>query len=185
MNDRSPDTHALNELLIARSVKRGSFILASGKSSDIYIDARLTTMSPEGMLLIGRLGLEAIRRHGWQPNAIGGLTMGADPVSFSISHTSALRNDSIRAFSVRKEAKEHGTGNRIEGPFQSGDRVVVVEDVITTGKSAIQAIDAIEAGGGHILGVLAVVDREDGGREAIAARGYEVLALTSITSLTA
>ena len=171
MNDRSSDTHTLNKLLIAKSVKRGSFILASGKSSNIYIDARLTTMSPEGMVLIGKLGLEIIRQHDWKPDAVGGLTMGADPVSFSISHTSALQNNPVRAFSVRKEVKEHGTGNRIE-------------DVITTGRSAIQAIDAIEFGGGRILGVLAVVDREDGGREAIAARGYEALALTSISSLT-
>jgi orotate phosphoribosyltransferase len=185
MNDRSPDTNALNELLVAKSVKRGSFVLASGKSSNVYIDARLTTMSPEGMVLIGRLGLEAIREHGWKPDAIGGLTMGADPVSFSISHTSAIQNDPIRAFSVRKEAKGHGTGNRIEGPFKSGDSVVVIEDVITTGKSAVQAIDAIEAGGGRILGVLAVVDRQEGGREAIATRGYEALALTTITSLIA
>ena len=185
MSDRASDTDTLNKLLIERSVKRGSFILASGKPSDIYIDARLTTMSPEGMLLIGQLALAAIRSHGWSPDAVGGLTMGADPVSFSISHTSALQRAPIRAFSVRKEAKEHGTGNRIEGPFRPGDRVVVIEDVITTGKSALQAIDAIESGGGIIIGVLAVVDRQDGGREAISARGYEVSALTDITALTA
>jgi orotate phosphoribosyltransferase len=110
--------------------------------------------------------------------------MGADPVAFAISHTSAIREEPVRAFSVRKEAKDHGTGNRIEGPFEKGDRVIVIEDVITTGKSALQAIDAIEAEGGVIVGVLAVVDRQDGGREAIGARGYEVLALTTITDLT-
>ena len=185
MSDKTLNTATLNKLLVTRSVKRGSFILASGKPSDIYIDARLTTMSPEGMLLIGELALAAIRSRGWKPDAVGGLTMGADPVAFSISHTSALQSEPIRAFSVRKEAKEHGTGNRIEGPFQSGDRVVVIEDVITTGKSALQAIDAIESAGGIILGVLVVVDRQDGGREAISARGYEVSALTSITALTA
>ena len=184
MNDRSPDTSALKDLLMARSVKRGNFILASGKASNIYIDARLTTMSPEGMVLIGKLALDAIRKRGWNPDAVGGLTMGADPVSFSISHTSALQNNPVRAFSVRKEAKGHGTGNRIEGPFKSGDKVVVIEDVITTGKSAIQAIDAIEAAGGDILGVLAIVDRQDGGREAIAERGYEAITLTDIVSLT-
>jgi orotate phosphoribosyltransferase len=174
---------ALKRLLLERSVKRGSFVLASGKQSDIYIDARLTTMSPEGMLLIGGLGLSMILEHGWKPDSIGGLTMGADPVAFAISHTSALEGSPLRAFSVRKEAKAHGTGNRIEGPFQKGDLVVVIEDVITTGKSALQAIDAIEQFGGKILGVLAVVDRQDGGREAIAGRGYEVLALTNITDL--
>ena len=170
----------LKRLLTERSVKRGDFTLASGKQSDIYIDARLTTMSPDGMVLIGELGLRAISDKDWLPDSIGGLTMGADPVAFSISHVSALKERPVRAFSVRKEAKAHGTGNRIEGPFYKGDRVVVIEDVITTGKSALQAVDAIEAAGGRILGVLAVVDRLDGGREAISARGYDVISLTTI-----
>jgi orotate phosphoribosyltransferase len=174
---------ALKQLLLERSVKRGSFVLASGKHSDIYVDARLTTMSPEGMLIIGKLGLTTILEHGWHPDSIGGLTMGADPVAFAISHTSALEGTPLRAFSVRKETKAHGTGNQIEGPFQKGDRVVVIEDVITTGKSALQAIDAIERLGGDILGVLSVVDRQDGGREAIGARGYEVIALTNMGDL--
>ena len=172
---------ALKGLLAERSVKRGSFTLASGKQSDIYIDARLTTMSPDGMVLIGALGLASISAQGWTPDSVGGLTMGADPVAFSISHTSALGSSPLRAFSVRKEAKGHGTGNRIEGPFRKGDRVVVIEDVITTGKSALQAIDAIETAGGNVIGVLAVVDRQDGGREAIGARGYSVVSLTTIT----
>lgn len=180
MSDTANNIEALKGLLVERSVKRGSFILASGKQSDIYIDARLTTMSPDGMILIGDLGLDMISKQGWFPDSIGGLTMGADPVAFSISHVSALRTLPIRAFSVRKEAKAHGTGNCIEGPFHKGDRVVVIEDVITTGKSALQAIDAIETAGGRILGVFAVVDRQDGGREAIAARGYGVVSLTSL-----
>lgn len=171
----------LKRLLTERSVKRGNFTLASGKQSDIYIDARLTTMSPDGMVLIGALGLTAISDKNWLPDSIGGLTMGADPVAFSISHVSALKGRPVRAFSVRKEAKTHGTGNRIEGPFYKGDRVVVVEDVITTGKSALQAIDAVEAAGGRILGILAIVDRQDGGREAIGGRGYDVISLTTIT----
>jgi orotate phosphoribosyltransferase len=183
MSDTRVDIETLNRLLIEKSVKRGSFILASGKSSDVYVDARLTTMSPEGMVLIGRLALAAINSRTWRPDSIGGLTMGADPVSFAISHTSALKGNPIRAFSVRKEAKDHGTANRIEGPFNSGDKVVVIEDVITTGKSALQAIDAIESGGGIIIGVLAVVDRQDGGTEAINARGFQVHALTRITEL--
>jgi orotate phosphoribosyltransferase len=184
MTTKSSDNIArLKQLLIERSVKRGSFVLASGKHSDFYIDARLTTMSPEGLVLIGQLGLEAISRQGWTPDSIGGLTMGADPVSFAISHTSALENRPIRAFSVRKEAKGHGTGNRIEGPFTAGDRVVVIEDVITTGKSALQAIDAIESAGGKILGVLAIVDRQDGGSEAIQSRGYFTTALATIAEL--
>ena len=183
MPNSTDNMATLKQLLVERSVKRGSFILASGKQSDIYVDARLTTMSPEGMLLIGAAGLLAILEHGWHPNSIGGLTMGADPVTFAISHTSGLQGTPVRAFSVRKEAKAHGTGNRIEGPFQKGDNVVVIEDVITTGKSALQAIDAVEQSGGVILGVLAIVDRQDGGREAIRARGYDVVALTTISEL--
>jgi orotate phosphoribosyltransferase len=183
MSNSTDNMADLKSLLLEKSVKHGSFVLASGKQSDIYVDARLTTMSPEGMLVIGPLGLLAITDRGWRPDSIGGLTMGADPVSFAISHTSALQGSPVRAFSVRKEAKTHGTGNRIEGPFQKGDSVVVIEDVITTGKSALQAIDAIEESGGKILGVLAVVDRQDGGQEAIRSRGYDVIALTTIADL--
>jgi orotate phosphoribosyltransferase len=183
MSNSTDNMAALKRLLIERSVKRGNFILASGKQSDIYVDARLTTMSPDGMVLIGQLGLAEISNRNWEPDSIGGLTMGADPVTFAISHTSALHGSAIRAFSVRKEAKSHGTGSQIEGPFRKGDQVVVVEDVITTGKSALQAIDAIKSAGGNILGVLAIVDRQDGGREAIGNRGYEVAALTTIAEL--
>ena len=178
------DMDALKQLLIDRSVRTGSFVLASGKSSTMYIDARLTTMSPEGMLLIGMLGLRKILSAGWTADSVGGLTLGADPVAFAISHASAGGPHPLRAFTVRKEAKTHGTGNLIEGPFRNGDRVVIVEDVITTGKSALQAIGAVESAGGRILGVLALVDREDGGREAIRATGHEVEALTTITELT-
>jgi orotate phosphoribosyltransferase len=142
-------------------------------------------MSPEGMLAIGALGLESMAAKGWNPDSIGGLTLGADPVAFAISRESAMSHSPLRAFTVRKEAKTHGMGNLIEGPFRQGDQVVVVEDVITTGKSALQAIDAIKNAGGNIVGVLAVVDREDGGREAIVNNGYEVVALTKISELLA
>lgn len=178
------DIDELKRLLIEQSVRMGNFVLASGKTSTVYVDARLTTMNPAGMLLIGKLGLERIRTAGWTPDSVGGLTLGADPVAFAVSHASATDARPIRAFTVRKEAKAHGTGNLIEGPFMSSDRVVIVEDVITTGKSALQAIRAVDAAGGQILGVLALVDREDGGREAIHSLGYEVTALTTISELT-
>ena len=178
-------TDRLKQLLIERSVQKGNFVLASGKSSTFYVDARLTTMSPEGMVAIGGLALEKFDALGWKPESVGGLTLGADPIAFAISYASADRPVPLRGFTVRKQAKQHGTGNLIEGPFRSGDKVVVVEDVITTGKSAIQAIDAVENAGGSIVGVLAVVDREDGGREAILARGYDVISLTSIAELLA
>ena len=176
-------TNTLKQLLIERSVRKGNFVLASGKSSTFYVDARLTTMSPQGMVTIGALGLEQIDTAGWRPDSIGGLTLGADPIAFAISYTSADTPTPLRAFTVRKEPKQHGTGNLIEGPFKPGDKVVIIEDVITTGKSAIQAIDAVETAGGTVLGVLAVVDREDGGRQAIRTRGFDVIALTTITEL--
>jgi len=173
----------LQQLLIERSVRRGDFILASGRSSSVYVDARMTTMSPEGMNVIGPLSLHAMEIRGWAPDSVGGLTLGADPVAFAISFASAGSERPLRAFTVRKEAKTHGTGNLIEGPFRPEDKVVVLEDVITTGKSALQAIDAIVRTGAQILGVLAVVNRDEGGVEALAARGYETLALTSIHDL--
>lgn len=173
----------LKKLLIERSVRIGDFILASGKSSSYYVDARLTTMSPEGMMLIGPLALAAIRDKGWYPDSIGGLTLGADPVAFSISYSSATQARPLRAFTVRKQAKTHGTANLIEGPFQSTDKVVIVEDVITTGQSALQAIDAVTKAGATILGVLAVVNREEGGTEVIQNLGFDTISLTSIHDL--
>lgn len=180
------DLEALHELLRARSVRRGDFVLASGRRSSYYIDARLTTMSAQGLALIGRIGLAAIRQAGWQAAAIGGLTLGADPVAYAVAAASLADGGAvIDAFSVRKEAKKHGTGRRIEGNFSSGLAVVVAEDVITTGGSALQAIEAIRAEGGTVLGVLAVVDREEGGAAAIRAAGFEVVSMTTTTSLLA
>lgn len=177
------DSEALDRLLLARSVKRGHFVLASGRTSTFYIDCRLTTLSAEGLALIGRLGLQAIRARQWAPRSVGGLTMGADPVACAIAAASASSGPVVDAFSVRKEAKAHGTGRQIEGNFSPGDAVVVVEDVITTGASALKAVDAVRAGGGTVLGVLAVVDREEGGRDVIEKAGLGVSALTTATRL--
>ena len=137
----------------------------------------------EGQALVGRLGLELLRTAGLAPDAVGGLTMGADPVSYAMAHASWLAGAPVHAFSVRKQPKDHGTGKRVEGCFASGSRVVVVEDVITSGKSALQACDAVEAEGGTVLGVIALVDREGGGREAIEARGYAVHTIFSVSEL--
>jgi orotate phosphoribosyltransferase len=173
----------LTELLARRSVRRGHFTLASGKTSDFYVDARITSMSAEGLALIGPIGLQAIRAAGWEVDAVGGMTLGADPVAYAISYTSSLRPPLIQAFTVRKETKTHGTGQLIEGPFQKGDRVVIVEDVITTGASALRAIDTVTNAGGKIQGILALVDREDGGRTAIEDKGYRVISLTRISEI--
>jgi orotate phosphoribosyltransferase len=177
------DLDALRRLLLERSVRRGDFVLASGQHSSYYIDCRLTTMSAEGMVLVGRLGVDAIRRAGWRPQAVGGLTMGADPVAYAIAAASYTQERPIDAFSVRKGAKSHGTGRLIEGNFREGSSVVVVEDVITTGGSARQAIAAVRAGGGQVLGVLAVVDRGEGGKEALNAEDIEVVAITTARDL--
>ena len=140
-------------------------------------------MSPDGLSLIGTLGLSALHSARWEVDAVGGLTLGADPISYAISYASAHTASPIRAFTVRKEAKAHGTGKLIEGPFESGDRVAVVEDVITTGGSALRAVDAIRAAGGEILGVLALVDREEGGREALEAKGLRVMSLVTASDI--
>lgn len=180
-----PDHDRLLTLLVERSVRCGTFTLASGRQSSLYIDARLTTMSPDGLALIGPLGFEALRTAEWTVDAIGGLTLGADPISYAIAYASAVANSPLRAFTVRKEAKAHGTGRLIEGPFRTGDRVAVVEDVITTGQSALRAVDAVRAHGGSVAGVLALVDREEGGREALEGAGLPVLVLARAHDLVA
>jgi len=180
MTDRS----RLIALLATRSTRRGQFTLASGKTSTLYIDARLTTMSPDGLSLIGAIGLATLRNESWQIDAIGGLTLGADPIAYAISYASAASEKPLRAFTVRKQAKEHGTGKLIEGPFNAGDRVAIIEDVITTGRSALQAIDAVRSAGGKIAGVLALVDREEGGREAIEAGGVQVVSIVKASEIT-
>jgi orotate phosphoribosyltransferase len=177
------DREVLRRLLLERSVKRGSFLLASGQRSSYYIDCRLTTMSAEGMDLIGRMGRDAIQAAGWQPAAVGGLTMGADPVAYAIAAASFGTKAPMDAFSVRRQSKDHGTGRLIEGNFKPGDPVVVVEDVITSGGSAQKAVAAIEEAGGTVLGVLAVVDREEGGRVTLENGGRQVVALTTATEL--
>src|SRR5690606_11840484 len=151
--------------------------------SSYYIDCRLTTMSAEGLTLIGEAGLDAIRQAGWHPDASGGLTMGADPVAYAIAAASWRRQPAIDAPSVRKDSKEQGTRRRIEGNFRSGQQVVVVEDVITTGGSALRAIEAVEEAGAVVVGGLAVVDREQGGRAQNEKRIRQVVALTTTTRL--
>jgi orotate phosphoribosyltransferase len=177
------DHDQLVRLLATRSAKRGNFTLASGRQSSLYIDARLTTMSPEGQQLIGRQGLDAIANAGWEADAVGGLTLGADPIAYAICHSSATSRRPLRSFTVRKEAKAHGTGKLVEGPVASGDRVVIIEDVITTGGSAARAVEAVRAAGMTILGILALVDREEGGREHLESLGLTVRALTTATEI--
>lgn len=179
----SSDRERLAELLRERSLRRGDFVLSSGAHSNYYIDARTTTMSGTGQLLIGRLGLALIDEAGWDAASIGGLTLGADPVAYAIAHAAAHTGRPLDAFTVRKEAKQHGSGRRLEGVFADGMRVIVCEDTITTGGSALNAIIAVEEAGGSVAGVLAVVDRDEGGRIIIEEKGYPVRAMFTAVEL--
>lgn len=168
-------------ILNAKSVCRGDFTLASGAKSDLYIDARVTTSDPRAALLIGRIGWQLIKQMAAERSVnvdgIGGLTMGADWFALSVGICAQLEDaaNRLHVFSVRKSVKEHGRQKRIEGNFSPGQSVVVVDDVITTGGSTLQAIDAVEGEGGHVAFVLVLVDREEGGRAAIERRGHAVV----------
>lgn len=170
-------------LLRERSLAFGTFHLASGLTSPYYIDARRTTMSARGLELVGQVGLRAIRSASWTPASVGGLTLGADPVAYAIALASRHAPPTVDAFTVRKEAKRHGTGRRIEGCFEQGDAVVVLEDVLTTGRSALTAIKTLESEGALVLGVLAIVDRQEGGRAALEAAGYTLQTVLSLDEL--
>jgi orotate phosphoribosyltransferase len=147
----------LLRLLATKSFRLGDFKLSSGGRSDYYIDCRTTTLDARGAQLTGRVFLEEIQRRGWTPEAIGGLTMGADPIVVAVSVTSGTLN----GFLVRKAEKQHGTGQRIEGFRGEGARVVIVDDVCTTGASTIQAIEAARDFGFDIAGVMCLVEREE------------------------
>ena len=161
-------------LLVNRSLRVGRFTLASGARSTYYVDARATTMTAEGQALVGRACLSYLRRTGLDPTHVGGLTMGADPIAYAIARQSWEEGRPIDAFSVRKEAKEYGTRRRVEGGLPADARVVVVEDAMTTGRSTLKAIRAVEEHGARVLAVLALIDREEGARERIVAAGHAV-----------
>ncbi len=165
----------LKELIKKDGVKFGTFVLSSGKTSDFYVDLRKVTLNPQGALLIGSLVFDMIKDR--KVDAIGGMTFGADPIALATSIIALQSGKKLSAFIVRKEQKTHGTGNWIEGPVTKGQKAVVVEDVITTGASALKAIDRIKEQGLEIDMVVAVLDRMDGGRQAIEALGYKVLSI--------
>ena len=170
-------------LVRERSLRRGDFVLSSGGRSSYYIDARVTTMSGEGQRLIGQVGLDLLAERAWAPRCIGGLTLGADPIAFAIAHAAARRNRAVDAFTVRKQVKQHGTGRRIEGAFSADGIVVIVEDVITSGESALQAIAVVRETGATIAGVLALVDRMEGGKARIESEGLPVASVFDTAEL--
>ncbi len=150
--------------LAHKSFRFGEFKLSSGGTSDYYIDCRTTTLDARGSRQTGEVFLEEIHRRGWKPQAIGGLTMGADPIVVAV----AVVSGELNGFLVRKAEKQHGTGQRIEGYREKGARVVIVDDVCTTGASTIQAIEAAREFGFEIVGVMCLVEREEaGGRPSV------------------
>jgi orotate phosphoribosyltransferase len=147
----------LLQLLARKSFRLGEFKLSSGGTSDYYIDCRTTTLDARGAQLVGQVFLDAIRERGWNADAIGGLTMGADPIVVAVAVTSG----NLNGFLVRKAEKQHGTGRRIEGFSEKGARVVIVDDVCTTGSSTVQAIEAAREYGFEVVGAMCLVERED------------------------
>lgn len=174
MNNRD----RLKVFLLERSVRLGDITLASGARSDYYVDARRTTMTAEGQVLIGGLGLQAIREAGWEATHVGGMTLGADPISYAIANAS-FRDEgpALDGFTVRKQPKGHGTGQQVEGGLPEDARVVMIEDSMSTGGSTVKAIEVIRDYGCSIVGVLTIVDREMGGKEAMASEGLELISL--------
>jgi orotate phosphoribosyltransferase len=156
----------LKQLLLERSVRFGEFTLVSGAKSDVYVDSKLTTYTPEAIPLIGRAFLAKMAERGWEPAAVGGLTLGADPIAFAIARESLDTGRAIPAFVARKEPKKHGTQRFVEGLEQTeGLPVVVLDDVCTTGGSTAQAIDRAKSAGMIVLGAICLVNREMGADE--------------------
>jgi orotate phosphoribosyltransferase len=183
MSDSDNSKTELLRLLRRKSVSFGNFTLSSGATSSYYVDCKLTTLSPEGALLVGEVLYKMIHEKalslGVQINAVGGLTMGADPIALAVGMSSVEHNPSnyYEVFSVRKSAKEHGQHKLIEGNFHKGNRVVVIDDVVTRGESTLQAIKAVEQEEGSVEFVAVLVDRQEGGREKIEQRGYKVISV--------
>ena len=176
MSKQTNERERLKALLLERSVRVGDFTLASGARSSYYVDARQTTMTAEGQRLTGKVCYDLIEEAGWDVSHVGGLTLGADPVTYAISHHSRGRERALDGFTVRKEAKEHGTGRQIEGGLPEDARVVIIEDSLTSGGSALKAIEAVREHGASIAGVLCLVDREEGARERLGELGLPLVA---------
>ena len=178
------DREKLKRMIKERSLrveKEPVFKLSSGKMSRYYIDLKQITFLPEGVYLVGKLLYEMIKP--FSPSAVGGLTLGADPISYGISFISLLDGNPVKPFVVRKEPKSHGTGRLIEGILSPGERVAVVEDVVTTAGSSIKAVRACREYGLEVIGVFAVVDREEGGKENIEKEGLTLYSLFTLKEL--
>ena len=169
---------ALMNLVRKLALQLGDFTLASGKKSTYYLDCRKVTLDSAGANLIADGMLEVLGDK--LPDAVGGMAIGADPITAAIITVAGRNGKKLKGFIVRKEAKQHGTGRDVEGPVKAGDVAVIVEDVVTTGGSSLAAIEKAEAFGLKVRGVLAIIDRLEGGREALAAKGYSLQTLLTI-----
>ena len=174
----------LKELIKERSLKVADepiFKLSSGKLSRYYIDLKQITFDPQGAYILGKVMYETLKE--FNPDACGGLTLGADPIAYAVSFVSFMDSNPIKPFVVRKEPKGHGMKRQIEGLLNPGERVAVLEDVVTTGGSALKAVKACREFGLEVIGVFAVVDREEGGRENIEKEGIPLHALFKVSEL--
>jgi len=172
----------LRELIVQRALQFGDFTLASGQSSNYYIDGKQITLMGEGLYCLARVILDELQ--GEAVHAVGGMTIGADPIAAAVSALSVCHGQTMDAFLVRKERKERGTKQRVEGPLTEGERVVILEDVVTTGGSSLDAIAAVEEERGvEVVRLIAMVDRLQGGRENLTAAGYAFTALFTIEDL--
>ncbi len=172
------DKPALIALVREKALKFGDFTLASGKKAEYYLDGKQITLDSHGAKLIAEGILELIGQP--LPAAVGGMAIGADPITAAVITVAGVRGQSLKGFLVRKEAKGHGTQKFVEGPVGTGDEVVIVEDVVTTGGSSLLAIERVEAAGMKVRGVIAIIDRMEGGEAAFAARGYKLQSLLTI-----
>jgi orotate phosphoribosyltransferase len=172
------DRDALQALIREKALKFGQFTLASGKQASYYLDCRQITLDAQGAWLIGEGMLDLLE--GDLPDLVGGMAIGADPITAAILTLAGIRGLPLRGVMVRKEPKQHGTGKLVEGPFQSGESITIVEDVVTTGGSSLLAIERCEAVGLKVKRVLAIIDRLEGSREAFAANGYELTTLFTV-----
>jgi orotate phosphoribosyltransferase len=172
------DRQQLIELIGDQALQFGQFTLASGKQASYYLDCRKVTLDAQGAKLIAAGMLDLLAED--MPELVGGMAIGADPITGAILSLAGTRELPLRGIIVRKESKKHGTGKFVEGPFSEGERVVIVEDVVTTGGSSLLAIERCEAVGLKVERVLAIVDRLEGGREAFTERGYELTPLLTI-----
>ncbi|MGA2035838.1 MAG: orotate phosphoribosyltransferase [Thermoguttaceae bacterium] len=166
-------------LVREKALRFGQFTLASGRTASYYLDGKQVTLDPAGALLVAE-GMLDLLLAGPLPAAVGGMSIGADPITAAVVTMSAVRGTPLRGFMVRKEAKGHGTNQYVEGPVRPGETAVIVEDVVTTGGSSLQAIQRCQAFGLKIAGVLAIIDRMEGGAEAFARRGYPLASLLNI-----